>query len=95
MLYEFKYRVLTKQELADIEANSYLMDQILSRCVTRCANSQCNYPLPATDNYRLFGIGDVCGLCYAMYHAVSSRAWFVEAQREFNLRPPPQPPQHF
>lgn len=43
----------------------------------------CAYPIDA-DNFRLVQHGDVCRVCYDLWHAVSERQWFVSSQREFN-----------
>lgn len=43
----------------------------------------CAYPIDA-DNFRLVQHGDVCRVCYDLWHAVSERQWFVSVQREFN-----------
>ncbi len=49
----------------------------------RCNAPGCNYPIrEPNDAYRLSLVGDVCNLCYTMYHFVSTRAWFVGCQQQ-------------
>ncbi len=72
MIYEFEFRQLTATEMEDIKENSRLIDLLISKCTKKCANEFCKYPLPNdTSNRELAGIGEVCDLCYAMYHSIS------------------------
>lgn len=83
MIYDFKYRKLTSKEKTDIKANCLLLDQILKRCPGECGNPECRYPLPSMDNFRIPDFGEVCELCYQLYHAVSERMHFVKLHREW------------
>ena len=56
------------------------LDAALKQCKGHCGNPDCNWPL-ADDNYRVLGFGDVCRLCFDLYHAVNDRRTFVEAHR--------------
>jgi len=80
------YKKMTLDEQgrdASIErSNLEGLEKTLKASVGRCGNPDCNLPL-AEDNYRVLGFGDVCHLCYDMYHAVHDRAWFVEAHRKW------------
>jgi hypothetical protein len=66
-----------------IRSNVRACDKVFRTLPTRCAAPGCGYPL-RTDGLhdRLPLYGDVCNLCYFMYHLVLARNWFVEAHRE-------------
>lgn len=88
MIYDFEFRKLTPKEIEHIKSNSKLIDQLLTRCPSECANPDCKYPLPSIDNYRVPEFGEVCELCYQMYHAVYDRAYFMKLYREWKQTHP-------
>jgi hypothetical protein len=88
MIYDFKFRKLTPKEKADIKSNCLLIDQLLKRCPNECGNPECKYPLPSMDNYRIPEFGEVCELCYQMYHAVYDRGHFLKLHKEWKRSHP-------
>jgi len=57
-------------------------DVMFRQSSERCNARDCGYPLRSDGTAeRLPYIGDVCNLCYFLYHLVASRKHFVEAQR--------------
>jgi hypothetical protein len=83
MIYDFQFRKLTAKEIETIKINSQLIDQMLKRCPSVCGNPDCKYPLPLIDNYRIPDFGEVCELCYHMYHAVYDLAYFLKLHQEW------------
>lgn len=88
MIYDFEFRKLTVKEKTDIKSNSLLIDQLLKRCSQECGNPECKYPLPSNDNYRIPEFGEVCELCYAMYHAVYDRSYFIRLHKDWKMNHP-------
>jgi hypothetical protein len=88
LIYDFKYRKLTPKEKADIKANCLLIDQLLTRCPKKCGNPECQYPLPSIDNFAVPEFGEVCELCYRMFHAVYNLAHFIKLHREWKTGHP-------
>lgn len=81
MIYEFEFRKLTAKEKEAILINAKLFDELLARCPLKCGNPSCQYPLPAMDNFRLPIYGEVCELCYRMFHALSERTYWIDVHR--------------
>lgn len=58
-------------------------DRAFRESLERCNAPRCGYPLRNDGGgERLPYVGDVCHLCYFMYHIVAARKWFADAQRE-------------
>ena len=67
-----------------IQNNVRGYDRAFRQNPRRCALPDCQYPIRETEEgYRLVLYGDVCNLCYAMYHAALLRPGLVEAQKNF------------
>jgi hypothetical protein len=88
MLYDFEFRKLTLRELDILKTNSRLIDQLLERCPGECSNPECKYPLPSMNNFTIPEFGEVCELCYQMYHALSNWGYFVRLHREWKQKHP-------
>ena len=65
------------------KSNVFGYGSVFSQLQNRCVAPGCGYPLRNDGGAdKLPIIGDVCNLCYYMYHLVNSRVWFVTAHRE-------------
>jgi len=69
-----------EMEDADVRNRVLQLEELAKTYKYRCGN--CSYPIVDT-NYRVLGYGEVCRLCYDMYHTVHDRAAFVEAHRKW------------
>lgn len=78
---DFEFRTLTPKELRIVQENLTGWAQVFRLAETFC--TVCRFPLKPQVNYRVAFVGDVCGLCWDMYAAVHSRAWFVSAHTEW------------
>jgi len=50
-----------------VRTNVWELDQTLSLLKGRCAAPFCGYPIPEIGNFQIYGVGNVCNLCWAMY----------------------------
>lgn len=75
MIY-FQTRVLTPEEEEILKVNSRFLDSIARRCPKRCANPYCQWMIPVDNNFRLLKFGDVCRLCYDMFHVLSESSYW-------------------
>lgn len=79
---DFQFRVLTSEEAYIINGNVQQHTALLKSLPNKCGVPDCNYPLRQTDdNYRLADFGDVCMLCFTMYHALMDRAYWIGMHR--------------
>ena len=81
---EFKHKSMTDADDAALRQNLLELDG-LKTLPGRCGNPDCGYPL-SDSNYRVLIFGDVCRLCYDMYHVVNDRMSFVEAHRKWQAK---------
>jgi hypothetical protein len=71
-----EYRKLTEREEDIITQNLQDYTRIFGFLRRHCEAPGCGYPMSALngDNFSILGIGNVCGLCYAMYAALTGQA---------------------
>ena len=71
-----EFQRMSFQDMQDvgIRKRLFVLTELFKKCPNKCGN--CGYPIP-DDNYRVLGAGDVCRLCYDLYHAVHDRSYFV------------------
>jgi hypothetical protein len=75
---------------AIIRDNVWKYDLAFSFLIKRCAAPGCNFPLKDEGNFQIMNVGEICYLCWCLYAAVKGRLWFVEAQRESDLKRKPK-----
>ena len=62
-------------------------DRTFQRLSTVCSAPDCHYPLRNDGGQdRLPMLGDVCNLCYFMYHLLNGKAYWVAIQQQENER---------
>jgi hypothetical protein len=71
---------ITEAEDPDVRERLCILDTVSKTYKYRCG--YCNLPIEDT-NFRVLGHGEVCKLCYDMYHAVHDRMKFIEAHRKW------------
>jgi hypothetical protein len=82
-----KKNYLTSEEIERIKkANSAALDRAVLLLPSRCGNTYCQLPIPVNHNFRLLAIGDVCELCYVLYHILSESAYWNRVELEANSK---------
>lgn len=79
-----KWLAQTPEDYADytFRRNTRAYDLMFKQSTERCNAPGCHYPLRGDGGAeRLPYVGDVCNLCYYMYHVIAGRKHFVDAQR--------------
>lgn len=76
---------LTSEEIERIrEKNAKALDEAVVWLPSRCGNPFCQLPIPVNHNFRLLAVGDVCELCYVLYHILSESAYWNRMELEDN-----------
>jgi hypothetical protein len=74
---------LKPEEIAEVRAkNAKHLDLLVLSLPQRCGNPYCRLPIPINHNFRLLDYGDVCELCYALYHILSEQSYWNAVQNE-------------
>lgn len=85
---EKRYREWLKTSPSDlkdytIKRNMRQCDETFKLTINRCNARDCHYPLRNDGGAEsLPFIGEVCNMCYLMYHLVAGRKFFADAQRQ-------------
>jgi len=84
---EMLFRTFTEDEEKLIRRNCRVYDYLFRMSKRKCANKQCNFPLPAGEEgyYSSSAGGRVCDLCHTMEDAVNQFPGLRAAQEEWKL----------
>jgi hypothetical protein len=87
VIYDF-IKELKPEEIEAIKKNAEHWDSKRRLCPMRCGNPYCQWPLPLMSNFRLLEYGDVCGLCYELFHIFSESAYWNRVQLDEKPKKP-------